>query len=131
MTETIQTIIIVVVQLIVGYILSKQIKSQKEIISNYKGLVEATNPEKIVTLFDKRMELQEKLHSADRELIDNQIFELSNFAVHMIAIWKREAEDMNNPEFFNEDSFINKNMPHCSGIIRDMQQIRQSNGLSA
>lgn len=128
-TSSIQTIIIVAVQLIVGGILLQQIKSQKQIINNYKGLVEATNPEKIITLHNREIEQLVQTYSSDKELLNTQIFELSNYVAHMIGIWERGAKELNDPNLFNQTAFINLNMPHCSQIIHDMQQLRQSQGI--
>lgn len=128
-TPTIQTVIVVAVQLIVGGILLQQIRTQKQIISEYKNLLDAKDPSKIIQLHDRQIEQIQNITSTDIDLLNKQVFELANYTAHMIYVWERSAKSIGEPNLFNETAFINLNMPHCSGVINKLREIRRNEGI--
>jgi hypothetical protein len=123
-----QTVLIIVSNVIVGIILFAQIKSQKEIINNYKGLVEATNPDKIIALQKREVEQLITISSNDKTILQNQLFELANYALYQIENyeWLSNHVDFQNPEvFFNTVEYINEKFPASGSIVNKLWELRQ------
>lgn len=124
MTIEIQTAIIIIsnilANIIVGFILLKQIKAQKEIIHAYKGLVEATNPDKIILLHEREVNKIKETLSLDIKVLETQIIELGNFADKSLEVFKQQHAAIGKI-FYREDS-ISINMPHCSSILSQINQ---------
>ena len=116
-----QTAVIVVTNIIVGYILWRQIKSQSEIIDKYKGLVESINPDKIISLHQRELEQLNKITTTDITQLQSQVNELSYFVVHALHVTFKESDD------FNEEAFINRIMPHSIEPIKKSKEIYHAN----
>ena len=129
-----QTIIIIVANIIIGGILLQQIRSQKQIINRYKGLMEATNPDKIITFQKREIEQLTNITSTDIQELKIQIYQLASFTVHCIEQFEKNNKALaylGKPESFNQVVWINLNMPNCSKVINEIQTIRQQEEVNA
>lgn len=114
----------------VKIILKKQIKSQNAIIESYKGLVDATNPDKIIALHEKEIAQIKRMADGDIELLKTQVIELGRVVTHQIEEFERWARNIGQPELFNRITYINNNMPHCSRVINVILELNQQSAAS-
>lgn len=104
--------------IVVGFILKNQIQSQKEVIEAYKGLVDATNPDKIITLHKTEIEAMERTFSKNYEEIKKQTLELARFVGYGLARDERSAKSIGDPSFeFDINRVIRRNMPSCVAVL--------------
>lgn len=82
MTPELQTLVIVVVNILIGIILIRQIRSQKQVINIYKDLISAVSPEKIVALQKREVEQLNNIYSTDIKDLNIQTYQLARFVVH-------------------------------------------------
>jgi hypothetical protein len=123
MTNEILIGLSIIVNVLVGVILYNQIKSQKALIEQYKGYVEAVNPEKIIKLHDRQIELITSLNNQSQSQLKQQIFELGWFAVHQLTIFERSAKSVNDPNFFySTNATIQRNMPNCVNVLTEIKR---------
>lgn len=119
-TETYLMLSSIATNIIVGVILSRQIKSQKQIIEGYKGLVEATDPIKIVLLQKEEVKKIKDSASNDIAELKTQVQQLANVVAHNIEIMERyenfHKEDVYSLGF-NRLTWINTNTPNCGSIL--------------
>ena len=123
-----QTIIIVVANIIIGGILLQNIRSQKQIINRYKELMEATDPDKIITFQKREIEQLTNITTTDIQELKIEVYQLASFAVHCIEQFEKNNKTLaylGKPELFNQVAWINLNMPNCAKIINEIQEIRQ------
>lgn len=113
-TTTIQTIIIVLVQLIVGLILRQQIKSQKQVIGTFKQVVDSAD--NINTLHNTEIEQLKKVTSFDKDQLQIQALEMGiyidNHLTHLYSTYT--------PDSIDRETHINRNLPHCSKFIKNI-----------
>ena len=105
----------IVVTIIVGVVLREQIKSQKSMIDNYKGFVEAIDPKKALALKDEEIEQIKKNMSNDILTLQNQVSELSSYVNHIIDYGESISEEADYN--FDRDAFITNNLPSCRSIL--------------
>lgn len=101
--------------IIVGVVLSTQIKSQKSILDSYKDFVSAINPNVALQLKDIEIEQTKKNMSNDIQILQKQVSELSYYVNHVI-----EYAETTNKEIdfnFDRDSFITNNLPSCRALL--------------
>ncbi len=108
--------------IIVGIILAKQIKSQKQLIEQYKGYIEAVNPEKVITLHERQISQIESINSKTIEELRTQVLELGLYANHIIHSYERTAKNLNEPDLFNRIAVINRNMPNCAAVLEKINE---------
>lgn len=119
-TELLFIIISMVVNSLVGVILFRQIKSQKEIIESYKGLMEATDPSKIVLLQKEEVEKIKRVASNDIAELKLQVQQLANVAAHSIEMMENHETNHKNTKFsigFNRNTWINMYLPNCGAVL--------------
>lgn len=112
---------------IVGIILSRQIKSQKEIIEKYKGLVEATSPDKIIALHDREIDKIKTLMDSDIKELRTQVIEMGSYIDYDLNKMEEMAKSINQPEIFDRSArvgIINRQMPHCVAILDSIHTFR-------
>lgn len=111
---------------IVGVILSRQIKSQKEIINHYKGLVEALDPNRIIRLKEAEIDQLKRLADNDINKLRTEAFELGNYVDFILTTYEKTAKAYDKPEMFIRQSVIDMNMPSCTNILNEIHRINQS-----
>jgi hypothetical protein len=102
---------------IVGYILRSQIKSQKSIIENYKDFASLIDPKKVLSLKDDEIAQIKKNYSNDTEILQKQIYELSNYTNHVLNVFEKQAKEMGMPNEFIKESVVINNMPNCRNLL--------------
>jgi len=113
-TATIQTIIIVSVQLIVGGILLQQIKAQKQIISRYKEVIESTD--NIIALHNREIEQLKIVTDFDKEQLKTQALEMGIYIDnHLTHLYSFDT-----PDSIDRETHVNRNIPHCSKFIQNI-----------
>ncbi len=122
-------IISIIATVIVGVILSKQIKTQKEIINGYKGLVDSVNPDKIIKLHDREIDKIKADMSFDINELKTQIFELATFADEIIEGFQDILKTAKVEEDFRKAS-IEESMPHCRKLLEEIKQSRLQKEIS-
>jgi hypothetical protein len=65
--------------------LKKEIKTQKSIFEQYKGLVEATSPEKIIALHNQEIEQIQNIADADEKLLQDWAYELGVYVEYIVT----------------------------------------------
>ena len=122
-TESVLTIISYFVTAVTGVILWRQISSQKELIIQYKGYIEAVNPEKVIALHKRQIELITSLNNQTQQQLKEQVFELGWYVTHILSNNEKAVKSINDPNFFySSDSVIGENMPHCISVLADIRQ---------
>jgi hypothetical protein len=101
----------------VGYILKEQIKSQTSIIEKYKGLVEATSPDKIISLHNQEVEVLKRLANNNIDNLRTQISEMANYVSQDLLRDERAAKSIGEPDLMNIDAMVNKFMPNAKVAI--------------
>ena len=115
-------IIAVIANVFVGIILYRQIKSQKEVIENYKGYVDAINPDKIIALHNKEIEQLKKITDFDHEQLTTQLLELAIYVEnHLTRIYSTYT-----PDSIDRETHINRNIPHCAKLIQGLHDYFES-----
>lgn len=112
--------------LIVGLILANQIRSQKTLLSKYKEYIEAVNPEKIIALHKREVEQLEATLTNDIKTLRGQVIQMAYYIDHDISHLEQMASTLDDPDIFNRDSHINRNLSDCAGILQKVREIRQS-----
>jgi hypothetical protein len=123
------TLISIGTTVIVGIILRQQIRSQKQIIDKYKGFVEATDPDKIITLHKREVEKIEQGMKADINELKTQVIELAQYVNYILDDYARMAKNIGQPELFTDNdraALINRNMPHCAGVLDKIHSLTSS-----
>ncbi len=109
---------------VVGVILFTQIKSQKEIIKQYKGLVKSYDPEKAIFLKDAEIEQLKKISDNDINKLRTEVFELANYVDHVLTTGENTAKEYGQPEVFNRHSVIDLNMRNCAHILNEVNKLK-------
>lgn len=121
---SIASIFSIVVTAIVGIILSKQIKSQSEIIQKYKDLVNAYNPDKIIVLHEREVAKLKESMSLDTAELKNQIIELGAFATKSLEVFEEQHKSIGRT--FYRTEIVKNNMPHCIVILSEINRYSDS-----
>lgn len=107
-------ILSVIANVFVGIILYRQIKSQKAVIENYKGYVEAVNPDKIIALHNKELEQLKKITDFDKDQLIKQVLELGiyvdNYLTHLYSF--------DTPDSIDRETHVNRNMPNSAKLLK-------------
>lgn len=115
-------IVSIATTIIVGIILARQIKSQKQLIEQYKGYVEAVNPEKVIALHNRQIELITSLNNQTQQELKQQVFELGWYVNHILARNEASVKSINDPTFFYSSAdVIGRNMPNCISVLADIR----------
>ena len=101
----------------VGVILRRQIKAQKSIIDKYKDFADVIEPQKALSLKDDEILQIKKNYSNDIEILQKQIFELSNYTNHVLNFFEAQAIEMKQPNEFIKESVVINNMPSCRNLF--------------
>jgi hypothetical protein len=118
----------IVTTIIVGLILARQIKSQRQLIEQYKGYVEAVNPEKVIKLHERQIEQLNEVNTKIVSQLQTQIIELGTYVDHTLNGYQKIANGFpDEPGLFNRSAVINLNMPSCSGVLASIHEYRKSN----
>lgn len=107
--------------LVVGYFLRSQIKSQKEIIANYKDFVSAINPSTALQLKDAEIEQIKKNMSNDIQTLQKQVAELSFYVNHIIEYGETTSNETDS--VFDRDAFITNTLPSCRTILDSYKRL--------
>lgn len=130
MTVELQTAIIIIVNIIanvgVGIILSRQIKSQKEVIKIYKDLLRASSPDDIITLHDREVAKIKQTMGLDIAELKTQIMELGTFADKVLKTHEEQMKLIGQSKRFSRSAIININMPNCAGVLAEISQYTNS-----
>ena len=94
----------------VGFVLKREISSYKSINEAYKSLVEATNPDKIVALQKREIELMEKASADNIDKLKTQVIELARYVSYGLVKLENMAKSVN--EDIDIQIIINRNMPN-------------------
>ena len=99
----------------VGFVLKKEISSYKSINEAYKSLVDATNPDKIVALQKREIELMEKNSADTIDKLKTQVIELAKYAAYDLVKLEIMAKSIN--EDLNIQIIVNRNMPNSIKVL--------------
>ncbi len=109
------TLVNFITTIIVGILLSTQIKSQKSILGNYKDYFSVTNPNIALQLKDAEIKQIKKNMSNDIQTLQKQVSELSAYVNYIIEYGETTSKEI---DFnFDRDSFITNNLPSCRTIL--------------
>jgi len=117
-TSTIQTIIIVTVQLIVGGILLQQIRSQKQVINAFKKVVDSA--ENIIALHNREIEQLKKVTDFDKEQLKTIALELGIYVDYYLTDLYKMGEHYDTKDTIDRKTHIDRNMPHCSTFLQSI-----------
>lgn len=120
------SIVSIITTSIVGVILYRQTKAQTVLINHYKGFAEAIQPDKIITLHNRQIEQLQETTDNDIKELQTQVIELGNYVDFILTDKEWMAKSINQPELFNRQAYINRNMPSCSGVLDRIQRFNQS-----
>ena len=104
----------------------RQTKAQTVLINHYKGFAEAIQPDKIITLHKRQIEQLQETTDNDIKELQTQVIELGNYVDFILTDKEGMAKSINQPELFNRQAHINRNMPSCSGVLDRIQRFNQS-----
>ena len=125
-TPLILSIVSIVTTSIVGIILYRQIQAQTVLINHYKGFAEAVQPDKIITLHKRQIEQLQETTDNDIKKLQTQVIELGNYVDFVITDKEWVDKSINQPDLFNRQAHINRNLPSCSGVLDSIQKFNQS-----
>jgi 5-bromo-4-chloroindolyl phosphate hydrolysis protein len=112
MTTYIFWITTLITNIVIGVILHRQIKSQKELLSGYKDFISAIDPDKIIKLHDRHIEQINSVNYNDISVLKKQLQETAHYCKHVLKIMSQ------NPEF-NREAFINRILPNCKDMLQE------------
>ena len=99
----------------VGFVLKKEIYSYKSINESYKSLVDATNPDKIVALQKREVELMEKNSAETIDKLKIQVIELAKYAAYDLVKLEEMARSIKHD--LDIQVIINRNMPNSIKVL--------------
>lgn len=105
----------IIITLIVGVILIRQISAQKSIMDRYKDYLSVTDTKTILSLKDEEIKQVKKNMSSNIEILQTQVSELSIYVNHVLE-WADETTK-NIDYNFDRDAFINTTLPNCKNIL--------------
>lgn len=102
---------------VVGYILRNQITAQKTIIDKYKGLVEATSPDKIIALHEREVTKIKALMDEDIKALRTQILEMGSYIDHEFNRLGEMAVSIQKPELFDRKAIMELSIEICLIVL--------------
>src|SRR5574340_1011085 len=93
MTTYVFWITTLITNIIIGIILHRQIKSQKELLRGYKDFISAIDPDKIIKLHDRHIEQINSVNYNNTSILKKQLQETAQYCKHVLKIMSQ------NPEF--------------------------------
>jgi len=99
----------------VGFVLKKEISSYKSINDSYKSLVDATNPDKIVALQKREVELMEKNSADTIDKLRTQVIELAKYVAYDLVKLEETAKSIKYD--LDIQVIINRNMPNSVRVL--------------
>ena len=117
-TNEILTLVSIVATAFVGVILSRQIKSQKALIRQYEGYMNAINPEKVTALHDRIVEQLTQANEFDKKQLETQLLELAIYVdYYLTGLYKTHF-----PDTPDRKTHIIRNMPHCEELLNRVHE---------
>lgn len=120
------TIIGMIITGIVGVILYRQIKSQKDIIKHYKGLVGRLDPKNVLILKDAEIEQMKRIADNDVNNLKGEVVELANYVDTLLTMYENMAKEIGHPESFNRQRAIDRNLPKSANLLNEIHKTHQS-----
>ena len=124
MTVELQTAIIIIVNIIanvvVGVILSRQIRSQNKIIKHYKNLVAAYDIQYLKSLHEAEKQALSSISTFTIEQLQVQVSELAHFTHNSIIVFNMQHRGIGKP--FDKDYLIDARLPHCKKVLSEIQE---------
>ena len=113
--SSILIIVNIIATIVVGYILTTQIKSQSSIIGHYKDLVNSLGYQKNISLRDDHIKQVQNNMGYDLKVLQKQNEELAIYVDHVFNVMEGMGQDSDEP--FDRESVISNNMPSCFSLI--------------
>lgn len=115
--QNILTLVNIIVITVVGIILRNQVSTQKTIITNYKDYITSIDPKKVLSLKDDEIMQIKKNYSNNIEILQKQVYELSNYTNYVLNHFESVSNDIGEPKEFDKEAVINNNMPNCRNLF--------------